>query len=169
MEEYETPMEDQSETDESDDSDAEMLAGGDFIRPGVSAEAREFVARARELMYNEKFTPILKQAIAGGQDLVSGAAPVIAQIILQVENKMGPLSDDDLQDVAISLAGTIAGFAKMLEHPDAENIAETAHEIAEGAIEIMNHQEEQAPEEGEQMPPDAQEPQAPPQTMQAMQ
>src|SRR5690349_11355343 len=99
MQTYEQPMDDGQ--DDGDDSDAELLAGADFVRPGISPEAREFVTKSRELMYNEKFTPILKQALTGGQDLVSGAAPIVAQIILQAESKMGPLSDDDLQDVVI--------------------------------------------------------------------
>jgi len=144
-----------------------MMAGADFVPPDISDDAREFVTRCREMIYSEKFLPVVQQALTGANDLASGVAPVILQLITAAEDKMGPLSDEDFQKVAQSLAGTLVGLAKMMGDPDAEDIPSAVQEVMAQVSDMTSEENAtaQAPDGG--MPPAPAEP-APPQTMAGM-
>lgn len=123
----------------------ELMAGGDLVPPGTSEEVRDFIAKCRRLVYSDQFTPIIQKAITAGGDLVTGVAPVVAQIISRAEDKSGPLEDADLQTVALALSATMASTAHMLGDPDAQDIASTAQQIAEQVIEILGATQEAGP------------------------
>ena len=129
--------------------EAELLPGGDYIAPDVTPEVREFINACRRLIYSEEFTPIIQQALTGANSLAEGIAPVLVEIITRSEDKMGPLSDEDFASVALHLAGTLVGFAKMMDSPDAEN----PEEAVQDTVALMVEMTEGAPE-GEEMPPE---------------
>lgn len=132
--------------------EAELLPGGDYIAPDVTTEAREFIQTCRRLIYSEEFTPIIQQALTGANSLAEGIAPVLMQIITRAEDKLGPLSEEDFAAVALHLAGTLVGFARILGAPDAENPEEAVQDTVALMME-MSQGEEAPPEE---MPPDQQ-------------
>lgn len=101
--------------------DMELMPGGEFISPAASPEAKEFILNCRQIMYSEEFDPIIKQALTGAGSLADGAAPVLMQVITRAEDKMGPLSDEDFEQVAAHLAGTIVTTAQVLGDPEAED------------------------------------------------
>jgi hypothetical protein len=130
------------------EEESELLPGGDFIAPDVSPEVRQFIQSCRRLMYSEEFTPIIKQALTGANSLAESAAPVLMEIIGRAQDKMGPLSDEDVQTVATHLAGTIVSTAKILGDPEAED-GQAAVEQIVGLIDEMTS----GAQEQEAMPP----------------
>lgn len=129
--------------------EAELLPGGDYIAPDVTPEVREFINACRRLIYSEEFTPIIQQALTGAGSLAEGIAPVLVEIITRAEDKMGPLSDEDFASVALHLAGTLVGFAKIMDAPDAQN----PEEAVQDTVALMVEMTEGEPE-GEEMPPE---------------
>lgn len=130
------------------EEEMELLPGGDFIAPDVTPEVRQFIQNCRLLMYSEEFTPIIKQALTGSESLSESAAPVLMEIVSRAQDKMGPLSDEDLQTVLTHLAGTIVSTAKMLGDPEAED----GQEAVEAIVGLVNEmtaggEAEEAPEE----------------------
>ncbi len=140
---------------EPTDEELDLLPGGDFIAPDVTPEARDFISKCRQLMYSEEFTPIVKQSLTGAGSLAESAAPVIMELISRAQDKMGPLSDEDLQAVATHLAGTLVSTAKILGDPEAENAQEAVEAIVGLIGELGEGQEAQGEQE---MPQEAQEP-----------
>ena len=132
------------------DEDMDLLPGGDFISPDVSPEVRQFIQNCRMLMYSEEFTPIIKQALTGAGSLAESAAPVLMEIISRAQDKMGPLSDEDLQVVATHLAGTLVSTAKILGDPEAED----AQEAVENIVGMINDMTSGAEQQGEESPPE---------------
>lgn len=138
--------------------DAELLPGGEFISPAASPQAREFILSCRRLMYSEEFDPIIKQALTGAGSLTDGAAPVLMQVITRAEDKLGPLSDEDFQQVAAHLAGTIVTTAQILGDPEAEDGESAVQEI----IAKMQELEAGASDGGQESPAEqAPQPQGP--------
>lgn len=131
------------------DEDMDLLPGGDFIAPDVSPEVRQFIQNCRMLMYSEEFTPIIKQALTGAGSLAESAAPVLMEIISRAQDKMGPLSDEDLQVVATHLAGTLVSTAKILGDPEAED----AQEAVENIVGMINDMTAGAEQQGLEGPP----------------
>lgn len=127
--------------------EAELLPGGDYIAPDVPPELRDFINACRRLIYAEEFTPIIQQALTGAGSLAEGIAPVLVEIITRAEDKMGPLSDEDFASVALHLAGTLVGFAKIMDAPDAENPEEAVQETVALMVEMTEGG-------GEEMPPE---------------
>lgn len=127
--------------------EAELLPGGDYIAPDVSPEVRDFINACRRLIYSEEFTPIIQQALTGANSLAEGIAPVLVEIITRSEDKLGPLSDEDFAAVALHLAGTLVGFAKMMDSPDAENPEEAVQDTVALMVEMTEGAPEAAPEE----------------------
>lgn len=133
------------------EEEMELLPGGDFIAPDVSPEVRQFIQNCRMLMYSEEFTPIIKQALTGAGSLADSAAPVLMEIVSRAQDKMGPLSDEDLQTVLTHLAGTIVSTAKMLGDPEAED----GQEAVESIVGIVNEMVAgDSPEEPQEAPQD---------------
>lgn len=114
---------------EPTEEEMDLLPGGDFIAPDVSPEVADFIKKCRTLMYSEEFTPIIKQALTGANSLAESAAPVLMEIISRAQDKLGPLSDEDLQTVLTHLAGTLVATAKMLGDPEAEDAQEAVEAI----------------------------------------
>lgn len=134
------------------DEEMDLLPGGDFISPDVSPEVRDFIQRCRMLMYSEEFTPIIKQALTGAGSLAESAAPVLMEIISRAQDKMGPLSDEDLQVVATHLAGTLVSTAKILGDPEAEDAQEAVESIV-GLINDLTSEQQEDPQAQPQAEP----------------
>lgn len=134
------------------DEEMDLLPGGDFISPDVSPEVRDFIQKCRMLMYSEEFTPIIKQALTGAGSLAESAAPVLMEIISRAQDKMGPLSDEDLQVVATHLAGTLVSTAKILGDPEAEDAQEAVESIV-GLMNDLTSEQQEAPQEQPQAEP----------------
>lgn len=139
------------------DEELDLLPGGDFIAPDVSPEAREFISRCRQLIYSEEFTPIVKQALTGAGSLAESIAPVLMEVISRAQDKIGPLSDEDMQAVAAHLAGTLVSTAKILGDPEAENAQEAVEDIL-GLMDELAAGGEVPPEEMEAPEPQEQAP-----------
>lgn len=129
--------------------EAELLPGGDWMAPDLSETAREFVSNCRRLMYDEEFTPIIQQALTGAGSLPEGIAPVLMEIITRSEDKMGPLSDEDFAAVAQHLAGTMVGFALMMDAP-----IDSPEEVVADTLALMMEMSQGDPEAA-QPPPEA--------------
>ena len=82
-----------------------------WVAPDVSPEIAQFIQSARLIMLTMNDGEVIKRAIASGQTLAQGASAFIAQTINLVESKLGELSPDDENVVAVHLAGTIVDYA----------------------------------------------------------
>lgn len=148
--------------DQQTPEEAELLPGGDYIAPDVSPEVRDFIQKCRTLIYSEEFTPIIQQALTGANSLAEGVAPILLQIITRAEDKLGPLSEEDFATVALHLAGTLVGTARILGDPEAENPEEAAQEIVATMMEMVSggdSAEGEEPEEVEEEEPEEEAPQ----------
>lgn len=133
--------------------------GGDFIAPGTPPNVVKFILAARAMMYSgpeDDPGKIIKGAITGSNNLVQGAAPVIAMVVSGLESKLGELPENELLVVATHLAGTVVEVAKAMGDPsvqDDDNAGRTTEELTDRAMELMSGAPEgqQEPQEGPEM------------------
>lgn len=139
----------------------ENKMGGDFIMPTASDEAKRAILTSRAMLYagpEGKEGQAINQAIDGSNRLADGAAAVIAMVIGGVEQKIGELSDKDLQVTVAHLAGTIVEIAREKGDPDAlnEDGASAVREITAKAMDMLTgggQPEQESPSSPMQMQP----------------
>lgn len=116
-----------------------------WVAPDVSPEIAQFIQSARLIMLTMNDGEVIKRAIASGQSLAQGASAFVAQTINLVESKMGDLSPEDENVVAVHLAGTIVDYAAEEGDPEAKNKKKAVEAITDGAM-AMLQTEQAAPE-----------------------
>lgn len=99
-------------------------------------------------MYDPGMKKAVQAAIAGGKDLPTGVAMFVVHMIAKLEEKMGQLSDDDYQQVAAHLCGSLVSLAKDLGDPTAQDTSAIVQQCIQQVMQIYQQQE------GEQGPPD---------------
>ena len=114
-----------------------------WVAPDVSPEIAQFIQSARLIMLTMNDGEVIKRAIASGQTLAQGASACIAQTINLVESKLGELSPDDENVVAVHLAGTIVDYAAQEGDHDAKNKKRAVEAITDAAMVTL--QAEQGP------------------------
>lgn len=92
-----------------------------YIDPKASPQAKQFIQAAQQVLFSVQTMPVLKQMIAGGKSLVAGAAPFVANLVMKLQGKLGPLNDVDLPMVVFHICGYIADFAHDLGDPEAKD------------------------------------------------
>ena len=137
-----------------------------WVAPNVTPELAEFIQSARLVMYSMEKGEVIKRAITSGKTLTQGASAFIAQTINLVESKLGELSPDDQNAVAVHLAGTIVDYAAQEGDPEAKDKKRAVQDIADAVMQILQSNEQQEPqaEEAQEMPGQPEPvPQGPPQ------
>ena len=138
-----------------------------WVATDVSPDIAEFIQSARLVMLTMNDGEIIKRAIASGQTLAQGASAFIAQTINLVESKLGELSPDDENVVAVHLAGTIVDYAA--EEGDlstAKNKKREVEAITDAAMATLQaEQGPMAPEDAGMGPMGPEQPPMPPQGM----
>jgi len=123
-----------------------------WVSDDVSPEIAEFIQSARLVMLKMKDGEVIKRAIASGQSLVQGASAFVAQTINLVESKLGDLSQQDENVVAVHLAGTIVDYAAAEGDPEAKDKKRAVESIARAAMRTL--QADAQPQAGQMaMPP----------------
>lgn len=92
-----------------------------YVDPKASSQAKQFIQAAQQVLFSVKTMPVLKQMIAGGKSLVAGAAPFVANLVMKLQSKLGPLNEVDLPMVVFHICGYIADFAHDLGDPEAKD------------------------------------------------
>lgn len=92
-----------------------------LIAPQASPAAKQFIQAALAIIYSAKTAPVLKQMISGSQTLAKGCAPFVAQLVIKLEGKLGPLSPEDEPMVVLHICGAIADMAEKLGDPECKN------------------------------------------------
>lgn len=124
-----------------------------WVAPNVSPEIAEFIQSARLVMLTMNGGEIIKRAIASGNTLAQGASAFIAQTINLVESKLGELSPDDENVVAVHLAGTIVDYAAEEGDLDsAQSKKRTVEAITDATMATLQSGQQGAPMEP--MPPE---------------
>ncbi len=108
-----------------------------WVSDDVSPEIAEFIQSARLVMLKMKDGEVIKRAIASGQSLVQGASAFVAQTINLVESKLGDLSQQDENVVAVHLAGTIVDYAAAEGDPEAKDKKRAVESIARAAMRTL--------------------------------
>lgn len=126
----------------------------EHIDPNASPKARQYITAARNVLYSVKMMPVLKQMITGGKTLVKGCAPFVANMVMKLEAKLGPLEQQDEAMLILHICGSIADMAKELKDPEVKN--GTKQVVAQMMLEvhkIMGGQQPQQPSPLGQMQP----------------
>lgn len=118
-----------------------------WVSDDVSPEIAEFIQSARLVMLKMKDGEVIKRAIASGQSLVQGASAFVAQTINLVESKLGDLSPQDENVVAVHLAGTIVDYAAAEGDPEAKDKKRAVQSIAKDVMAMLQA------DQGQQAPP----------------
>lgn len=122
-----------------------------WVAPNVTPELAEFIQSARLVMYSMQQGEVIKRAIASGTSLVQGASAFIAQTINLVESKLGELSPDDENVVAVHLAGTVVDYAAQEGDPEAKNKKQAVEAITDATMQTLQaHEQQEGPEGPEQ-------------------
>ena len=135
------------------------------ILPGTSPKARQYITTARKIMYSNdpQMTKGYHQAIAGGDSLSKSAAPFIVMMVTNIQQKMGPLDDQDLLMLVQHLAASIIADAMDAGDPDTQNPKQAQSELVAAVMQILEGQppasQQAAPPMAQLQPP----PDAPPQ------
>lgn len=137
---------------------------GEYMPPNASPKVQKYVAQARVIMYAPQAQQALRAAITGSQDLASSAAPFIASLVMKLEDKMGPLSDQEYLQVVSILAASVAHLAHDMHDPAAQLPSDATMQITKAVMQLHQQQKGAQPQ---QPPPQQQAPQgsAPPQAM----
>ena len=93
----------------------------EHVDPNASPKVRQYITAARTMLYSVKMMPVLKQMITGGKTLVKGCAPFVAQLVMKLESKMGPLESHDEAMLILHICGSIADMAHELKDPEVKN------------------------------------------------
>lgn len=125
-----------------------------WVAPNVTAELAEFIQSARLIMYSMQDGDVIKHAITSGQTLAQGASAFIAQTINLVESKLGELSPEDQNVVAVHLAGTLVDYANKEGDPEAKNKKVAVESITDAVMQVLQQGEQQEPqaEESQEAP-----------------
>lgn len=118
-----------------------------WVSDDVSPEIAEFIQSARLVMLKMKDGEVIKRAIASGNSLVQGASSFVAQTINLVESKLGDLSPQDENVVAVHLAGTIVDYAAAEGDPEAKDKKRAVQSIAKDVMAMLQA------DQGQQAPP----------------
>ena len=137
-----------------------------WVATDVSPDIAEFIQSARLVMLTMNDGEVIKRAIASGQTLAQGASAFIAQTINLVESKLGELSPDDENVVAVHLAGTIVDYAAQEGDPEAKNKKRAVEAITDAAMVTL--QAEQGPMAPQGAPMGPMGPEQPPMRPQGM-
>ena len=138
-----------------------------WVAPNVSPQIAEFIQSARLVMLKMQDGEVIKRAITGGKTLAQGASAFIAQTINLVESKLGELSPDDENVVAVHLAGTIVDYANQEGDPEAKDKKRAVESITDATMQTLQaHEQGESGQEEPQGAPEqmgAQQPPMPPQ------
>lgn len=93
----------------------------EHIDSNASPKARQYIKAARNVLYSVKMLPVIKQMITGGKTLVKGCAPFVANMVMKMESKMGPLEQQDEAMLILHICGSIVDMAKELHDPEVKN------------------------------------------------
>lgn len=93
----------------------------EHVDPNASPKVRPYIIAARTLLYSVKMMPVLKTMITGGKTLVKGCAPFVANMVMKLESRMGPLEQQDEAMLILHICGSIADIAKELHDPEVKN------------------------------------------------
>ncbi len=133
---------------------------GEYMPPNASPKVQQYVAQARVIMYSPQAQQALRAAITGSQDLASSAAPFIASLVMKLEDKLGPLNDQEYMQVVSILAATIAHLAHDMGDPAAQLPSDATMQITKAVMQLHQGQPGGA---SAQVAQQQQQPQAPPQ------
>lgn len=125
-----------------------------WVSDDVSPEIAEFIQSARLVMLKMKDGEVIKRAIASGNSLVQGASSFVAQTINLVESKLGDLSPQDENVVAVHLAGTIVDYAAAEGDPEAKDKKRAVQSIAKDVMAMLqaDHAQQGQPMQQPAMP-----------------
>lgn len=107
----------------------------DFTDEQLPEDLRKIIHTLRIFLY-ENDGEVLKQALAGTQDLAQGAASIVYLLVKMYEQQTGDqLDEEELVPVITHLAGSIAEFAHASDDPDAQDLQTAVMDIRDAAME----------------------------------
>lgn len=119
---------------------------------------QDILQRARQMLFSQEMAPVVEQALSNSKDLATGAAMLLAPVLLRISQETD-ISDDELlgnqegDGVAVYLLGDIFDVAAEAGIPGAEDrgMAEKAVQILDDLLGKMFQQEQsaQAPAPGQ--------------------
>lgn len=88
-----------------------------YIDPGVSQKVKTYLMAAQPVVLNEQTAQALKQLLSQGNDPAMAIATLIGKIIDSLETKLGPLEQQEHDQVAVHIAGWIVSSLQKMGMP----------------------------------------------------
>jgi len=107
------------------------------ISPKASPQVRQLIVAADKILLSPSMSGVIKQMISGAQSLVKGAVPFLANLIMKLESKSGPLQNDDEAMLIFHVCGHFAEMAHELGDPDAKDTQKLTAALMSGIHNMM--------------------------------
>jgi hypothetical protein len=107
------------------------------ISPKASPQVKQMIQVGDRILLDPSQTNVIRHMISGAQTLVKGAAPFIANLVMQLEAKFGPLENNDEAMLIFHLCGHFIGLAADLGDPEAKDQGKATAQLMTAVHQIM--------------------------------
>jgi hypothetical protein len=146
-------MEQQQPEQQPDGGNPDHMIG--YIDPNVSAKVKTYLLAAQHVVLNQQTAGVIKKLLASGTDPAMSLATFIGKTIDALETKLGPLEDNEHDQVAVHIAGWLVSSLQKMGMPgldQPEGRQDLIGRILQ-ALDGLTKGDQGAPEE--QSPPEA--------------
>jgi len=109
-----SPREESAESKPSGGDPAQAIG---YIDPGVSPKVKTFLLAAKAAMLNEQGARMLKGIMGKSEDPAMGIAMIVGKTIEKLQDKLGPLNDQEHDQVAFHLTGWLVSSLQHMGMP----------------------------------------------------
>jgi hypothetical protein len=107
------------------------------ISPKASPQVKQMIQVGDRILLDPSQTNVIRHMISGAQTLVKGAAPFIANLVMQLEAKFGPLENNDEAMLIFHLCGHFISLVAELGDPEAKNQGQATAQLMSAVHQIL--------------------------------
>lgn len=129
-----------------------------YVDPNVSPKVKTYLMAAQHVVLNEQTAATLKQLLSSGNDPAMSLAAMVGKIIDALETKLGPLEQEEHDQVAVHIVGWLVSSLQKMGMPGLDS-DQGRHDLLGRILQSLDQLSQGQPDQGQ---PDQQPQQQPP-------